>query len=376
LNLYQQAYDSKLKGHFLANSQNFLQSLIKNQEKAKDLDFKEINIEIDSSVTPKFEKYETFKVSNFNRYVKEEAILLSQTIFQDGLKWRIKVYPNGNRSARGTHISVYIEMVDGHRVVQEKYLYRIELVNAKNPVNSCIRMDTSEFKRGECWGYNKFISIAQLSEGFLVDDSFEIKFSVAPSTFALKCEDQARYIEKLEQQSSQIFDEQKSNSDQASISTNGQKNKDGEDQDQDVSTSSNNQTADKEEPKTKKDSPAVANPAKLQTENDESFQDLPPLVDDESENEDDIDLEENSNSNGQNPNLNHLENQSKFSEIVNANLKSHTDDDDDDEIPPLIQESYDEDDGEEEEEEEEEEEDLSELFPNSHEGFDMVKEIK
>jgi len=64
-----------------------------------------------------------------SRYVKEEAILLSQTIFQDGLKWRIKVYPNGNRSARGTHISVYIEMVDGHRVVQAKYLYRIELVN-------------------------------------------------------------------------------------------------------------------------------------------------------------------------------------------------------------------------------------------------------
>lgn len=36
------------------------------------------------------------------------AVVYSQPLEHEGLKWRLKVYPSGNETAEGTHLSVFL----------------------------------------------------------------------------------------------------------------------------------------------------------------------------------------------------------------------------------------------------------------------------
>jgi len=268
------------------------------------------------------------------------------------------VYPNGNRSARDTHVSIYVELLLGFRIVPAKYLYRIEMVNRKNLNNSCSRMDTSEFKREDCWGYNKFISLAQLPDGFLIDDSMEIKFSVIASSFAVKCEDQSKYIESLEKEYG-VLHESKSNLENNILDEQITKEKT---ESQKMNNNPEDKGSETRESFTKENGSSSHVIDKVPSLNmiaeGDLFQDLPPLVDDADSDEDKI---------NESVEITQMA-QKRVSATSSETPQNDTGNDDD--IPPLIHESFEEEESE-EEEEEEEAEDMSELFPGSQDGFDM-----
>jgi tripartite motif-containing protein 37 len=71
------------------------------------------------------------------------------------VEWRLKVYPKGNGLAREKYLSVFVEMSKALGA-QNKYEYRIELVNPSEPSLTVKREYCSTFEIGECWGTTNF----------------------------------------------------------------------------------------------------------------------------------------------------------------------------------------------------------------------------
>lgn len=61
-----------------------------------------------------------------------------------------------------------------------------------------MREYSSTFDIGECWGYNEFIELASLRNGFLVGDTLTFKFYLRNPNYKCLCTDQKRYVDKLE----------------------------------------------------------------------------------------------------------------------------------------------------------------------------------
>ena len=123
-----------------------------------------------SEIVPPFQ-HSLFTIEDFSRLRNNADPIYSPPLFVDGLKWRLKVYPDGNGIVRGNYLSVFLELTSG---VTEpaKYEYRVELIY-QGPVNAgsgnnrnIVREFASEFDAGECWGYNRFFRLDLLaSEG-------------------------------------------------------------------------------------------------------------------------------------------------------------------------------------------------------------------
>lgn len=61
-----------------------------------------------------------------------------------------------------------------------------------------VREYNSKFDIGECWGYNEFIELEQLKNGFLEEDSLSFRFFVRNPDYKRLAVDQKRYTDKLE----------------------------------------------------------------------------------------------------------------------------------------------------------------------------------
>lgn len=83
------------------------------------------------------------------------GIVYSEGKVINGVEWRLKVYPKGNGLAREKYLSVFVEMSKALGA-QNKYEYRIELINPVEPTLTVKREYCSTFEIGECWGYNQF----------------------------------------------------------------------------------------------------------------------------------------------------------------------------------------------------------------------------
>ena len=91
-------------------------------------------------------------------------------------------------------MSVFLEMTKGFSS-GNKYEYKIELLNNKNNKDSVIREYSSNFDIGECWGYNQFIPIEELSNDFLTG-SGDLLFvvNVRNPSYRSLVRDQKQYI--------------------------------------------------------------------------------------------------------------------------------------------------------------------------------------
>lgn len=148
-----------------------------------------------------------FAIEDFSRMRNNADPIYSPPLVVDGLKWRLKVYPDGNGIVRGNYLSVFLELTSG---VSEpaKYEYRVELVyqgpnNASGGLSAnrnIVREFASEFDAGECWGYNRFFRLDLLaSEGYLrpESNSLILRFHVRPPTYYQKCRDLQRYLSSM-----------------------------------------------------------------------------------------------------------------------------------------------------------------------------------
>lgn len=121
---------------------------------------------------------------------------------QDGLSWRLKVYPNGNETVRGSYLSVFLELTNGLNI-SAKYEYRIEMISQLR--KSLIREFTSNFELGECWGYNKYYPLESLrTEGFVHNDILIFRFSMRSLTYEQKSHHQQIYIKQIENENQQL----------------------------------------------------------------------------------------------------------------------------------------------------------------------------
>lgn len=54
-----------------------------------------------------------FTIEDFSRLRNSADPVYSPPLFVDGLKWRLKVYPDGNGIVRGNYLSVFLELTSG-----------------------------------------------------------------------------------------------------------------------------------------------------------------------------------------------------------------------------------------------------------------------
>ena len=150
-------------------------------------------------------------ITNFSILQHNVDPIYSQPLHVNGLTWRLKVYPDGNGTVRGTYLSVFLELTNGLNE-PSKYEYRVEMIHqlSKDPSKNIVREFASDFEVGECWGYNRFFLLdALVSEGFLDTDNdiLILRFQVRPPTYQQKCRDQQWYLTHLETENHHLHNE-------------------------------------------------------------------------------------------------------------------------------------------------------------------------
>ncbi len=183
-------------------------SIIEKMKKLKDkLNYdKEINknfnlnlsSEIPNSIIPTYETA-IFKIDNFEN-IKSPEVIYSPELIINGLKWRLKLYPQGNASAKYEYLSIFLELI-GKVPEISKYFYILELINFKGKKNF-YQEYSSNFSNGECWGYSKFFKLNHLKNDGFIDNQGRIiiKIHIRPESFSQLSRDLKNYIESLESQ--------------------------------------------------------------------------------------------------------------------------------------------------------------------------------
>jgi tripartite motif-containing protein 37 len=65
-----------------------------------------------SEITPQYHSG-TFPIKNYSFLQQNLDPIYSQSLHVNGLIWRLKVYPDGNGTVRGTYLSVFLELNNG-----------------------------------------------------------------------------------------------------------------------------------------------------------------------------------------------------------------------------------------------------------------------
>ncbi|KAG0590375.1 hypothetical protein KC19_1G094600 [Ceratodon purpureus] len=137
---------------------------------------------------------------NADEVLLSKDIVYSEPICGSGVAWRLKVYPNGSGASQGTHLSVFLEMVEGGNEAAT-YEYGIELLHRTRPNQRIVRKFSSDFEAGACWGYYQFFRIDLLEkEGYLTaeEDTITLRFYIRPLTYQQQCQDLRRSLAALQ----------------------------------------------------------------------------------------------------------------------------------------------------------------------------------
>lgn len=95
-------------------------------------------------LVPKYHKF-AYRLKHYSSIT--ESIIYSDVYEINGMEWRLKIYPKGNGLAKNSHISVFLELSKGYEN-EDKYEYKIELINHLNVKESTIREYASKFDIG------------------------------------------------------------------------------------------------------------------------------------------------------------------------------------------------------------------------------------
>lgn len=143
----------------------------------------------------------TFILRPFSVLKERGETAYSEPLVINGITWRLKVYPNGNGSVKGTYMSVFVEMVQGWGNEVGSYEYRVEMINYKDPRKVITREFVSEFESSVSWGYNRFFKLEWMAkEGYLDTEKDEVvlKYYISPSNEVQLISDLKKYIKYLE----------------------------------------------------------------------------------------------------------------------------------------------------------------------------------
>lgn len=113
-------------------------------ERGQEYEQEEYRFDTIHEIVPQFNEFK-YILKNYEEL--DEAITYSHSYFTNGIEWKLKIYPKGNGIAKETHLSVFLEMTKAFNS-GNKYEYRIELVNQRNPKESVVREYNSNFDIG------------------------------------------------------------------------------------------------------------------------------------------------------------------------------------------------------------------------------------
>ncbi|ORX91641.1 hypothetical protein K493DRAFT_49616 [Basidiobolus meristosporus CBS 931.73] len=139
--------------------------------------------------------YDIVEVKNFSQLVDTGAVYYSRPMKSSGISWRLKVYTI--KENQETYLSMFLELLMGSSK-PSTYQYSLAL---KHPLNlsGFERKFSSNFRLGDCWGYNKFCTLSFLQErGFVSKNVLRVRYMVRAATYYQRYLDQKRYIKKLE----------------------------------------------------------------------------------------------------------------------------------------------------------------------------------
>jgi hypothetical protein len=109
------------------------------------------------------------------------------------VKWRMKIYPAGNSNGLNTHLSVFVELLEG---VRDKVSIVYQLEMAGDAGKSFVRSYSSVFELMDSWGWNKLIPLPDVAAYLTESGSLRLKLGVRPESYieAVKI---ARYKQRM-----------------------------------------------------------------------------------------------------------------------------------------------------------------------------------
>ncbi|XP_050071927.1 E3 ubiquitin-protein ligase TRIM37-like [Anopheles maculipalpis] len=114
-----------------------------------------------------------FAVTRYSTIRRTNEVQYSDLVTDDiGSVWRLEVHPCGFDDAKNTSLSIFLQLYNG---IEGRYHYSFELLG---PTTNHFYEAEDYFELRKGWGQNHFIDLKSLQESFLVDDGFEVKFSI------------------------------------------------------------------------------------------------------------------------------------------------------------------------------------------------------
>lgn len=109
----------------------------------------------------------------------EDKCVYSKPFRLYDVKWKLKVFPAGNMNGTGTHVSAFVELIDGIKG-PVNMVYQIEIINGSR---SFKKQYKSVFQLLDSWGWTKLIPINDALTYVREDDSLLLRVSLKPETF-------------------------------------------------------------------------------------------------------------------------------------------------------------------------------------------------
>ena len=123
----------------------------------------------DMAVESKDEGSFTWVINNFEEIQDEK--LYSEDFTIGGYKWRLKIYPKGDYTGKGTHVSLYLYVADSDTLPScwsRSASFTLSVLNRHDPEQSR-RLDSERVFYAEStnWGRHQFLSLDELLRGFV-----------------------------------------------------------------------------------------------------------------------------------------------------------------------------------------------------------------
>jgi tripartite motif-containing protein 37 len=140
-------------------------------------------------MVPPFESFE-HRIPDFVEHVErfrglaesECRYIYSKTMRLYDLKWRMKIFPSGNGSGLNTHVSAFVELLDGIKAAIS-IVYQVEVVSPMIDGRPFIRVYHSKFETLDSWGWNKLIQLQDVGRFIDENGGVVLRLSVRPENF-------------------------------------------------------------------------------------------------------------------------------------------------------------------------------------------------
>ena len=138
---------------------------------------------------PAFESFE-FSVPNFVEQMEkfkamkkeDDRFVYSSPTRLHNVKWRLKLFPAGNLSGFRTHVSAFVELLEGIKG-SINVVYEVEILGGQNRMKPYKKSYKSEFELYDSWGWNKLISLEDVPALLTKDGALALRVSIRPDGF-------------------------------------------------------------------------------------------------------------------------------------------------------------------------------------------------